>query len=122
MTTACHPFARRRRHHCPEVQDLSQLKGLALTVLYIDDTKVKDLEPLKDIPLKTLYVDATGITDLRPLQAMQLEDIRLTSKNITQGLDDLRDMKSLKTIGLSHYQAWPATEFWERLAKGEFKN
>ena len=31
---------------------------------------------------------------------MPLEDIRLTPKNITQGLDILRDMKSLKTIGI----------------------
>ena len=31
---------------------------------------------------------------------MQLEDIRLGPKNITQGLDILRDMKSLKTIAI----------------------
>ena len=31
---------------------------------------------------------------------MPLEDIRLTPKNITRGLDILRDMKSLKTIGI----------------------
>ena len=52
---------------------------------------------------------------------MPLEDIRLTPKNITQGLDILRDMKSLKTIGIDWKQAWPAAEFWERYDKGEFK-
>jgi hypothetical protein len=52
---------------------------------------------------------------------MQLEDIRLTPKNITQGLDILRNMKSLKTIGLSSLQAWTAAEFWARYDKGEFK-
>ena len=52
---------------------------------------------------------------------MPLEDIRLTPKNITQGLDILRDMKSLKTIGIDWNQAWPAAEFWERYDKGEFK-
>jgi hypothetical protein len=31
---------------------------------------------------------------------MPLEDIHLTPKNITRGLDILRDMKSLKTIGI----------------------
>jgi hypothetical protein len=107
--------------HCPEIQDLAPLKGLSLTFLALDDTPVRNLEPLKDIPLKTLYVDASGVTDLKPLQAIPLEDIRLTPKNFTQGLDILRDMKSLKTIGLSHYQAWPAAEFWDRFAKGEFK-
>jgi hypothetical protein len=90
-------------------------------LLFVDDTPVRDLEPLKGMPLKSLYVDAPGITDLKPLQAMQLEEIRLTPKNITQGLDILRDMKSLKTIGLSHYKYWPAAEFWDRFAKGEFK-
>jgi hypothetical protein len=42
---------------------------------------------------------------------------------ITQGLDIFRDMKSLKTIGVSTddaSQLWPAAEFWERYDKGEF--
>jgi hypothetical protein len=51
---------------------------------------------------------------------MPLEDIRLTPKNIAQGLDVLRDMKSLKTIGIDWNQAWPTAEFWERYDKGEF--
>jgi hypothetical protein len=41
--------------------------------------------------------------------------------NITWGLAILRDMKSLKTIGISLGQSWPAAEFWERFEKGEFK-
>jgi hypothetical protein len=69
-----------------------------------------------------LFVMGTGVTDLRPLQGMELVDIRLTPKNITQGLDILRDMKSLKTIGNGPNQnAWPAAEFWDRFDKEEFK-
>ena len=30
-------------------------------------------------------------------------------------------MKSLKTIGSSYGQPWPAAEFWDRYKKGEFK-
>jgi hypothetical protein len=52
---------------------------------------------------------------------MQLEDIRLTPKNITKGLDILRDMKCLKTIGSEWNQAWPAARLWERYDKGELK-
>ena len=73
------------------------------------------------LPLKGLGIDNTGITDLTPLQGMELEDIRLTPRNIRRGLDILRDMKSLKTIGIAYNQAWPAAEFWERYDKGEFK-
>jgi hypothetical protein len=52
---------------------------------------------------------------------MPLEEIRLTPKNVTKGLDILRDMKGLKTIGISWDKSWPAAEFWERYDKGEFK-
>jgi Leucine-rich repeat (LRR) protein len=84
--------------------------------------QVQDLKPLKDMSLKTLILEDTGVTDLKPLQGMTLEDIRVTAKNITQGLDILRDMKSLKTIGIDHReQAWPAAEFWGRYDKGKFK-
>jgi hypothetical protein len=73
------------------------------------------------MPLKKLAINHTGITDLTPLQGMSLEYICLTPKNITRGLASLRDMKSLKIIGLTWNQTWPATEFWERYDKGEFK-
>jgi hypothetical protein len=78
------------------------------------------LAHFKDIPLTSLWIDNTGITDLTPLQVMPLEAIHLTPKNIKKGLDVLRDMKSLKTIGIAWKQEWPATEFWERYDKGEF--
>ena len=93
-----------------------------LTDLNLAGTKVSDvgLAHFKGMPLKELAIDGTGITDLTPLQGMPLEDIRLTPKNITRGLEILRDMKSLKTIGISWPQAWPAAEFWERYDKGEF--
>lgn len=69
----------------------------------------------------SLWISNPGITDLNPLQGMPLEDVRLTPKNISRSLDILRDIKSLKTIGIDHNQAWPAAEFWERYDKGEFK-
>jgi len=78
------------------------------------------LAQLKGIPLRALSVNNTAITDLAPLQGMPLEEIRLTPKNITRGLDTLRDMKSLKTIGIAYQQTWPTAEFWERYGKGEF--
>jgi hypothetical protein len=86
-------------------------------------TRVSDagLANFKGMPLRVVWIDNTGITDLTPLQGMPLEDIRLTPKKITRGLVILRDVKSLKTIGIDWNQAWPAAEFWERYDKGEFK-
>jgi hypothetical protein len=48
---------------------------------------------------------------------MPLEQICLTPKNITRGLDILRDMKSLQTIGITWEQVWPAAELWGKLHK-----
>jgi Leucine-rich repeat (LRR) protein len=95
----------------------------SLRFLNLDHTQVGDagLAHFKDMPLTRLWIDNTGITDLTPLQSMPLEDIHLTPKNIVKGLDILRDMKSLKTIGIAWDQSWPAAEFWERYDKGEFK-
>jgi hypothetical protein len=95
----------------------------ALTRLILADTKVGDagLAHFKNMPLMSLWIHNTGITDLAPLQGMPLEEIRLTPKNITRGLDMLRDMKSLKTIGIEWNQSWPAAGFWERFDKGKFK-
>jgi hypothetical protein len=94
-----------------------------LTHLHLDHTQVGDagLAQFKGMPLTVLWIDKTGITDLTPLQGMPLEDIRLTPKNISRGLNILRDMKSLKTIGVGWDRSWPAAEFWERYDKGEFK-
>ncbi len=102
------------------VQNLEPLKGMSLVTLYLNFTHVRDLAPLKGMPLKLLMISETGVTDLRPLQGVPLEDIRLTPRNITQGLDILHDMKSLKTIGIDYYTGWPAAEFWDRYDKGEF--
>jgi hypothetical protein len=95
----------------------------ALAKLWLAGTKVGDsgLDHLKGMPLKLLWIHNTDVTDLTPLQGMPLEEILLTPKNITRGLDILRDMKSLKTIGIAWNQAWPAAEFWERYGNGEFK-
>ena len=68
-----------------------------------------------------LHVYNSSFADLRPLQDMPLVDVRLDPRNITQGLDVLRNLPSLKTFGINGTQAWPAAEFWERYDKGEIK-
>jgi hypothetical protein len=96
-----------------------------LTHLHVDHTRLgnKGLTHFKGLRLTSLWIYNTGVTDtdLTPLQGMPLEDILLTPKSITRGLDILRDMKSLKIIGIDFGQSWPAAEFWERYDTGEFK-
>jgi Leucine-rich repeat (LRR) protein len=94
-----------------------------LTRLELNGTRVTDagLAHCKGIPLTALAIENTDVTDLGPLQGMPLAEVRLTPKKITRGLDVLRDMKSLQTIGIAPNQSWPAAEFWARHDKGEFK-
>ena len=61
---------------------------------------------------------------MTPLQGMNLSQIYLTPKNITKGMDILRQMKSLKTIGVGwggDKDTFPPEQFWKRYEAGEFK-
>ena len=104
-----------------EVSDLTPLKGLKLTDLLLLDKQISDLSALNGMPLIRLHIYNTSVSDLTPLQGMPLQEIRLNPKNITQGLDILKGISTLKTIGIDSNQAGPPAEFWERLEKGEFK-
>ncbi len=106
--------------------NLAQVKGCKdLTVLILSGTQVSDsgLVHVKNFKhLKYLNLVGTEVSNLLPLKDMSLEEIRLTPKNITAGgLEILRKMKSLKTIGTNWNQVWPAAEFWARHEKGEFE-
>jgi serine/threonine protein kinase/Leucine-rich repeat (LRR) protein len=95
-----------------------------LRLLVLSDTQVSDLglAHLRDhMNLRRLMLQGTRVADLSALADMPLEEIRLTPKNLTRrGLENLRNMKCLKTIGTEWNQAWPAAEFWARYEKGEF--
>jgi eukaryotic-like serine/threonine-protein kinase len=130
------------------VSDLSPLSGMPLLELNLADTTVSDasLEKLKDCKdlvhlvlantqvsdaglthlkdlknLKMLQLYGSRVSNLLPLKDMSLELIMVTPKDIsTQGVNLLRQMKSLKTIGLNPWNLFPAAEFWARYDKGEF--
>jgi Leucine-rich repeat (LRR) protein len=105
---------------------LAQIKNCKdLNLLILSDTQVSDvgLAHIKDHKnLRQLHLVRTRVSDLSPLEDMALEEIRMTPKNLnTQGLETIRNMKSLKTIGTDWNQAWPAAEFWARYDKEEFR-
>ncbi|MGA2622049.1 MAG: SUMF1/EgtB/PvdO family nonheme iron enzyme, partial [Thermoguttaceae bacterium] len=103
------------------ISDLSPLEGMPLRSLACDGTPVSDLSPLKGMPLTELICcGSPHLSDLSPLDGMNLTTILFTPKNVTKGLDVIRQMKSLKTIGLNSHFKVPPDEFWKKYDAGEF--
>jgi serine/threonine protein kinase/Leucine-rich repeat (LRR) protein len=103
------------------VSDISPLQGMQLTEVSCGATQVSDLSPLKGMPLTKMVCDLTLVSDLSPLAGMNLTEFAFTPKNITTGLDVIRQMKSLKTIGLrGTSDKFSPDEFWKRYDAGEF--
>lgn len=126
-----------------KVSDLSPLEGMALAFLNFGTTHVTDLSPLREMNLTTLVCDASPVSDLSPLRSMKLsyldcantqvidlsplEEMNLsqalfTPKRITKGIETIRQMKGLQTIGTHWSQKLPAAQFWKKYDAGEFGN
>jgi hypothetical protein len=110
---------------CIRVQDLTPLKGMPLTSLDIHGTSVSDLSPLNGMQLTWLSLYQTRVTDLAPLKGMPLTKVEyLLPANITNGVDAIREMKSLAEIGIQIGGGGillPAADFWKRYDAGEFE-
>ena len=102
------------------VADLTPLKGMPLEQLVCSGNPVADLAPLADAPLKQLVCDATGVRDLSPVARPPLESLCFDVARTTGGLDALRTLRSLRTIGPSRLELMPPAEFWQRFDAGEF--
>jgi Leucine-rich repeat (LRR) protein len=104
--------------------DLSPLTGMPLKTLSCFTTGVSDLTPLAGMPLQSLTCFDTPVSDLTPLAGMKLTNLRFTPKNITRGLDVVRGMTTLTTLGIDgSYNAdtlLPPAEFWKKFDAGEF--
>jgi serine/threonine protein kinase/Leucine-rich repeat (LRR) protein len=103
-----------------QVSDLSSVVGMHLKYLACHNTKVSKLTPLEGMPLTFMSCNNTQVSDLSPLKEMNLTDVWITPQNITKGMDVIRQLKSVKVIGLSTSQYWPVAEFWKRYDAGEF--
>ena len=102
------------------ITDLSPLAGMPLNRLNFGGTKVSDLLPLAGMPLRRLRCAGTKVFDLSPLQGMNLSDVAFTPKNITKGLDAIRQMKSVTKIGIDFNDQQLPQEFWKKYDAGEF--
>ena len=99
-----------------QVASLSPLAGMKLRTLCCDATQVSDLSPLRGMPLTILLFTQTPVSDLSPLQGTNLIEVAFTPKNITKGMDVLRQMKSLKSLGLGWKDSdqFPPDVFWKK--------
>lgn len=75
-----------------KLPDLSGLKGLALQTLSLVHAPVRDLSPLVGMPLRTLNLEDSAVTDLTPLHALPLEVLRLSNTRVSN-LAPLKDTK-----------------------------
>ncbi len=105
-----------------QVADLSPLKGMPLTSLNCRQTPVSDLSPLAGMPLTGLDCCPSQVTDLSPLAGMKLVEFRFVPKNITKGIDTVRQMQSLKDIwvGWGEHDHYSPEDFWKKYDAGEF--
>ena len=95
-------------------------QGIPLTYLGVQHTLVSDLSPLKGIPLTKLDCDNTQVFDLSVVRGMALEAATLTPRNITKGLEVIRQMKSITMLGIEWTNMLPAEEFWRKYDAGDF--
>ena len=104
------------------LSDLSPLKGMLLTKLDCSNTKVADLSPLQQLSLTELRCQDTQVADLSPLQGMNLTEVTLKPRSIKSGMNLVRQMKSLKTIGIGHEakDRFSPEDFWKKYDSGEF--
>jgi len=78
------------------VSDLSPLKGMPLTNLHCGYTQVADLKPLIGLPLTHLQCNILKVSDLTPLKGMHLT---LLNCNLTK-VSDLTPLKDMKLTSL----------------------
>ena len=105
---------------CSQVSDFSPLRGMPLTSLNLCDTQISDLTPLKGMPLAELQIHRSDVRCLSPLDGMKLEHLLFTPSNVTNGLEIIRNMESIRKIGPGGFHQMPPDEFWRRYDAGEF--
>jgi tetratricopeptide (TPR) repeat protein len=112
------PLTWLRLSGCGQVRDLTPLTGMPLTELCLDGASVTDLTPLKDMPL--ILLNCGQVSDLTPLKGLKLGKLVFSPKTVRQGMEVIRDMKSLRTIDTGPGKELPAAEFWKKYDAGEF--
>jgi len=99
------------------VTNLAALKGMFIDSLVLDNTHVTELSFLHGMALKELALLENPITNLSALAGMKLESFSFTFGDVTNDLEIVRKMNSLKRInGIA------PVDFWKRFDNGEAKS
>ena len=75
-----------------KLTDIGALRGLKLESLSLSHSVIEDLKPLAGMPLESLNLEATAVTDLEPLRDLPLTVLRLTNTRV-RDLGPLADTK-----------------------------
>jgi len=62
-----------------------------------------------------------NISDLSPLKGMNLMSLSFTPRNVTNGIDIIRNMPTLQYLGTNNFDYMPPADFWEKFDAGEFE-
>jgi hypothetical protein len=81
---------------------------MQLNYIYFAHMKVADLSRLRGsvMSLRGLGISETPVSDVSPLEGMKLTQLFFKPKNITKGIDVLRNVKSIEQFG---------TQWWGEL-------
>jgi serine/threonine protein kinase len=79
-----------------KLADLAPLRGMQLTTLICNNTRVADLSPLRGMRLKELAVHHTRVADLTPLADMPLEHLNCSHTSVA----DLSTLKGRRLVTL----------------------
>ena len=75
--------------------DISELRGVAVTLFYCNSNALSDLSPLAGAPLDKLELYKTSVSDLSPLRSAPLREITLNGSPV-KDLSPLRGMQLQK--------------------------
>lgn len=102
---------------CP-VRDMAPLADCPLVSLTLADTNVADLSPLANVrTLERLHIAGAPPTDLRPLAGLTLTRLVFDAAAVTDGLDAIRQMPTLRELGPDLEHLLPPAAFWARVAE-----
>ncbi|MBL7220027.1 MAG: protein kinase [Phycisphaerae bacterium] len=100
---------------CSELTSLRGIEGMPLASLNLSGCSLlTSLKGIEGMVLTELNIVDAGVSDLSALRGMMLEKFHFTPKNITKGIEIIRNMKSIRQIGIRWDHRLKPEEFWKK--------